>query len=86
MSAGGEGAQGPVAFDHPRVVRQDADLATVRACVHDEEIVISMATGEPAPGPAGQVAYELFTSTMARTNSGWKLETETVGVGQCRGS
>ena len=65
---------------------QSTDLSVVRACVHDREIVFSVATGRPVAGAMGQADYELFTSVMEQTNSGWKLETQTVGVGACGGS
>ena len=86
MSAAGEGSPRTVGYGHPQVVSQDAEHATVHSCLDDREIVIFRSTGQPVPGPAGQVAHELFTSTMVRTTGGWKLETETVGVGQCQGS
>jgi hypothetical protein len=86
VRAAGEVATGPVAFGDPQVVSQGPDLATVRACVHDGEVVISAATGRPVAGVLGQVDYELFTSVMERTASGWKLANQSVEVGQCRGS
>lgn len=82
----GEVATGPVAFGDPQVVTLGPDLATVRACVHDSEVVVSAATGRPVPGMLGQVDFELFSSTMELTASGWKLADQTVGVGQCSGS
>lgn len=86
MAAAGEGAEGPVGYGHPQVVSQTATRAIVRTCMHDQEVVISLTDGEPVPGPAGQVAYELFESTMVSVDSGWKLESQTIGVGQCRGT
>ena len=86
VRAAGEVATGPVAFGDPRVVSQGPDLATVWACVHDSEVVISAATGRPVAGVLGQVDDELFTSVMERTASGWKLANQSVEVGQCRGS
>ncbi len=79
----GEVARGPVAFGDPQVVRQGPRLATVRACVHDDEIVVSATTGHPVTGVLGQVDVELFTSIMERTASGWKLANQSVEVGQC---
>jgi hypothetical protein len=38
------------------------------------------------PSMLGQVDFELFSSTMELTASGWKLADQTVGVGQCSGS
>jgi len=86
MAAAGEGAEGPVEYGHPQVVSRSATRAVVRSCLHDQEVVISLADGQPVAGPAGQVAYELFESTMVRTDSGWKLEAQTIGVGRCRGT
>ena len=51
--------------------------------MHDGEVVVSSVTGRPVPGQAGQVDFELFTSTMEQTDSGWKLATQIVGVGSC---
>ncbi len=86
MAAAREGAEGTVEYGRPQVVSRSAASAVVRSCLHDQEVVISLDDGQPVPGPAGQVAYELFQSTMVRIDSGWKLETQTIGVGQCRGS
>jgi hypothetical protein len=86
MAATGEGAEGPVEYGHPQVISRSEDSATVRTCVHDQEVVISLSSGQPVAGPPGQVAYELFVSTMIRTDSGWKLETQKIGVGRCQGT
>jgi hypothetical protein len=86
MRADGEEARGLVSLGEPRMAMQSTDLSVVRACVHDGEIVFSVATGRPVAGPTGEADYEQFTSVMERTNSGWKLETQTVGVGACGGS
>jgi hypothetical protein len=86
MRADGEEARGPVSFGEPQIDGQATDLAVVRACVHDSEIVFSVATGRPLDGPAGRADYELLTSTMEQANSGWKLETQSVGVGACGSS
>jgi hypothetical protein len=81
-----EVAVGPVDLGDPQVINQGPVLATVRACVHDSEVVVSSATGRSVAGVLGQVDYELFTSTMERTASGWKLASQTVGVDQCSAS
>lgn len=83
VRAAREGATGPVAFGDPQVVMEGPDLATVRACVHDGETVVSAATGLPVPGVLGQVDVEAFTSIMEHTVSGWKLANQDVVVGQC---
>jgi hypothetical protein len=80
-----EVAVGPVDLGHPQVITQGPMLATVRACVHDSEVVVSSATGQPVAGVLGRIDYELFTSTMELTPSGWKLANQTVGVEQCGG-
>ena len=86
MRADGEEARGPVSFGEPRVDGRATDEVVVRACLHDSEIVFSVATGRPVAGPTGQADYELLMSTMEQANSGWKLETQSVGVGACGGS
>jgi hypothetical protein len=83
MQSAGQVARGPVDHGRPRIVAQSAGVATVQSCVHDGEVVVDSATGQAAPGEAGQVDSELFTSTMELTDSGWKLATQTVGVGAC---
>jgi hypothetical protein len=86
MQSAGQVARGPVDYGRPRVVTQGSGLATVQSCEHDGEVVVSLATGQPVPGDAGQVDFELFTSTMELTDTGWKLATQTVGVGTCHES
>jgi hypothetical protein len=83
MRAAGQIARGPVHFGAPTVTVLKDGRATVRACVFDQEIVESATSGRPAPGIPGQVDFELFTSTMALTSSGWKLLGQRVGVAQC---
>jgi hypothetical protein len=83
MHAAGQIAKGPVHFGTPSIAALEGSRATVRACVFDQEIVESATSGRPAPGIPGQVDFELFTSTMESTSSGWKLLTQRVGVGQC---
>jgi hypothetical protein len=65
------------------VTSTGTNQATVRACAHDEEIVVSATTGQPAPGNPGHSDFELFESTMTLTGGEWKLETQHVGAGQC---
>jgi hypothetical protein len=86
MQSAGEVARGSVDYGRPRVLVQRAGVATVQSCEHDGEIVVSLATGRAVSGQAGQVEFELFTSTMEWTPSGWKLATQTVGVSQCHAS
>jgi hypothetical protein len=83
MAAAGELAQGSVDNGHPRVVAIVGNVATVRSCVDDSEIAVFAATGQPVPGILGEKDFELFTSTMQRGTSGWKLSAQAVGVGQC---
>jgi hypothetical protein len=78
--------RGTVQFGSAKVVAVKADLATVQSCERDGEIVVSAASGQPVPGMPGQVDFELFTSTMELTDSGWKLLTQSVEVAQCDGS
>jgi hypothetical protein len=86
MQSSGEVSRGPVDHGHPQILAQQAGVATVRSCMYDAEVVESSVTGRPVPGEAGQVDFELFTSTMEQTDTGWKLSTQTVGVGSCHTS
>jgi hypothetical protein len=83
MAAAGELGQGSVDNGHPHVVAIDGDVATVRSCVDDSEIAVIAATGQPVPGILGEKDFALFTSTMQRGANGWKLSSQTAGVGQC---
>jgi hypothetical protein len=83
MAAAGELGQGSVDNGHPRVVAIDGDVATVRSCVDDSEIAVIAATGQPVPGILGEKDFALFTSTMQQGTNGWKLSSQTAGVGQC---
>jgi hypothetical protein len=83
MAAAGELAEGSVDNGHPQVVAIDGDVATVRSCVHDTEIAVFAATGQPVPGLLGEKDFELFTSTMQQGANGWKLSAQALGVGQC---
>lgn len=76
-------ASGPV--DHGKSVVLDvkANVATVRTCIWDAEIVVSATTGQHALGVLGTKDFELITSTMTLTTDGWKLSDQTVGVGKC---
>ncbi len=86
MRARGEVARGPDFYGSPRVSTVTATGATVVSCVHGEEIVIFPRNGRPVPGVLGQPDYELVTSTMVPTSSGWKVADQTVRVGACAGS
>ena len=83
MRAAGEIARGPTTFGPAVVLVTSARLATVTACGHDAEIVVSARSGQPVAGMPGQVDYVYFTSTMELTSSGWKLADQSVGVGAC---
>lgn len=83
MRGSGEAARGPVDLGQPTLVSATATEATVRACLHDAEIVYVLATGRPVPGIAGQVADELVVSLMARTAGVWKLVDQSVRVDAC---
>jgi hypothetical protein len=83
MRSAGEVARGVVEYGSPRVTDLDAHEATVQSCVHDSEIVVLAASGQPVSGVLGQVDFELITSTMESTISGWKLLSQRVGVDQC---
>jgi hypothetical protein len=74
---------GPV--DHGKSVVLDvkANVATVRTCIWDAEVIVSATTGQHALGVLGTKDFELITSTMTRTTDGWKLSDQAVGVGQC---
>jgi hypothetical protein len=86
MRTTGQIARGIVQYGKPAVVEFEANRAIVQSCEHDAEITVWATSGQPAPGLPGQVDFELFTSTMELTGSGWKLLTQSVGVGQCNGS
>ena len=83
MEESGQIARGPVNYGKPEVVRISSGSATVTSCVYDAEIVVSADSGRPVPGIPGQVDHELFESIMRSTTTGWKLATQTVGVGRC---
>jgi hypothetical protein len=83
MESSGEVATGTTRYGSPTVRLVGSDLALVTSCLHDAEVVVSTATGNPVPGVLGQVDYELIRSTMELIGGGWKLASQTVGVGQC---
>lgn len=83
MRSAGEVARGAVEYGLPRVTNLDARDATVQSCVHDSEIVVLAASGQPVSGELGRVDFELITSTMEATISGWKLLTQQVSLDQC---
>jgi hypothetical protein len=86
MRAAGEVSRGVMRFSTPTVASISPRLATVTACGHDAEVVVSAQTGRPVPGLAGQVDFEHFVSTMELTDTGWKLATQSIGVGPCQRS
>jgi hypothetical protein len=43
-------------------------------------------TGKPVAGILGQAGFELVTSIMQLTASGWKLAGQNVEAGKCSGS
>jgi hypothetical protein len=75
--------RGPTFYGSPHVTSSEATIATVVSCEHGEEIAVNAESGVPVPGVLGQPVFELVTSKMHLTNSGWKLESQTVGVGKC---
>ena len=83
MQSSGDVATGGTQYGSPTVRLVGSGLAQVTSCLHDAEIVVSTATGKPVPGVLGQVDYELIRSTMELVGVGWKLASQTVGVGQC---
>lgn len=85
MRSSGQIAKGEARYGIPKIVMMATGLASVESCVHDAEIVVSASTGTPVPGVSGSVAFELLTSTMELSGGGWKLMTQSVGVGQCSG-
>ena len=78
----GDVAGGPVDYGSPRVIAL-LGIGRSSGLPRDSEVVISMASGQAAPGVLGQVDFELFTSRMRKTEGGWKLLTQVVGVGRC---
>lgn len=85
MQADGDVARGVAHYGTPTVRVLSPDLAEVTSCLHDAEIVVNAATGQPVPGVEGEVAFELLRSTMQLLGGGWKLASQTVGVDQCSG-
>jgi RNase P/RNase MRP subunit p29 len=83
MRASGEVARGPVDLGDPRIVASTSNEATVRSCLHDAEVVVSRATGQPVPGIEGRVADELVVSLMVETEGEWKLSDQTVREDEC---
>lgn len=83
LRAAGEVGRGPTFYGSPRVTSRDSANSTVVSCVHGEEIEVVAATGSPVPGVLGEIEFELVTSTMQLTGSGWKLKSQTVGVEAC---
>jgi hypothetical protein len=83
MQSSGEVATGGTQYGQPTVRLVGSGLAQVMSCLHDAEVVVSTATGKPVQGILGQVEYELIRSTMELIGAGWKLASQTVGVGQC---
>jgi hypothetical protein len=83
MRATGEISRGSMHFFTPHVDVLSSRLATVTACGHDAEVVVSAQTGRPVPGVAGQVDFEYFVSVMELTDSGWKLASQAIRVGPC---
>ena len=83
IRAAGDVATGPVAFGDPQVSPRGPGLTTVRACVHDSDVVVAAATGRPVAGVLGQADVESFTSIMEHTADGWKLANQSVEAGKC---
>jgi len=83
LRSSGEVARGAVEYGSPHVLHLEAREATVQSCMHDAEIVVLAASGRPVSGVLGRVDFELITSTMESTISGWKLLTQQVSVDQC---
>jgi hypothetical protein len=84
MAGVGDVARGSVDYGSPHLLAGGSDTAAiVQSCIHDAEVVVSTTSGRPVAGVAGQVDNELITSTMVPTVNGWKLATQTVGVGRC---
>jgi hypothetical protein len=86
MQTSGEVATGVARYGPPTVRLVGSEFAQVTSCLHDAEVVVSAVTGRPVPGVLGEVDFELLRSTMELTGGEWKLQSQTVGVGQCSGS
>jgi hypothetical protein len=83
MRTDDEVALGPVRFGVPEVVAVSTGRATVSACAHDAEVVVSARTGRPVEGVDGRVENERFLSIMEWTDTGWKLANQVVGGVPC---
>jgi hypothetical protein len=86
LRAQGQIATGQITFGPALVRHGPSGAVQVQSCAHDAEIVVSASTGQPVAGIAGEVADELVTATMVSSGGEWKLEAQTVGVGQCAAS
>jgi hypothetical protein len=80
MRTAGYVMTGPVDHGNPVVLDVKANMATVRTCEWDAEILVSATTGQHALGLGGTKAFELVTSTMTLTAQGWKLADLTAQV------
>ncbi len=83
MQAAGERGRGPVDLGQPSIVATTPTEATVRACIHDAEVVVDDSTDKPVPGILGRVADELVVSLMMLQNGVWKLADESVRTDAC---
>ena len=82
----GDISKGPSFWGSPHITARGPGRTEVVSCVHGEEIEIVSKTGKPVPGTPGQAAYELVTSIMQSTATGWKLAGQNVEAGKCAGS
>lgn len=85
MHESGQIARGPVSFGSPSVQMEGSRRAVVRSCLNDGEVVITQSTGDPVPGPMGEVEFEAITSVMQWTAAGWVLTNQSVEPKRCNG-
>jgi len=86
MRNAGDVAEDSPTWRVPQVQVGPGGTATVRACLHDSEIIVNEVSHVPVPGILGEVADESFTSSMALTAAGWKLTDQTVRDRSCTAS
>lgn len=78
----GEVGEGSSDLGRPVVVslgptESDPTLATVVSCIHDTQVLVYRATGEPVPGVLGVQDWAAVTSEMVLDSAGtWKISSQ----------
>jgi hypothetical protein len=66
-----------------QVTSMSASFAQVLGCIGGDQIDIYLATGRPVPGKATSSSPRGVSADLVLTPSGWKVQKESVEVGQC---